>query len=90
MTRTGSAMDMVIGAGEAQRNASQGSLHSKNALAALEKDDRPTAIAELRKACAADPRGDYFFRLAYLLDITGQEDEAIAMYERVRQSLTSA
>src|SRR5690606_105986 len=41
------------------------------------------AIAEYRRAVSADP-GDprTFFRLAYALDLAGEEDEAIAMYER--------
>ncbi len=79
---TGSAMDMVIGAGEAQRNAREATQHIQAAEQALVAADRVTAVAELRKAVSADPRSDYFFKLGFQLDLIGEEDEAIAMYER--------
>jgi DNA-directed RNA polymerase subunit alpha len=82
MSRTSSAMDIVIGAGEAQRNAAQGQQFAKAAMVAIDAGDRSTAINELRRAVAADPRPEYFFRLGYHLDLFGEEDEAIEMYER--------
>ena len=40
-------------------------------------------MAEYRKAAAADPNSSQiFFRLGYLLDLIGEEDEAITMYDR--------
>ncbi len=75
-------MDIVIGAGEAQRNAKQASEHLKKAQAAIDAGDRVAAVAELRRAVAADPTSQSFFQLAYQLDLIGEEEEAIAMYER--------
>lgn len=78
-----SSLDMVIGAGEAQRNAKLASEHQKKAEEALGRGDKQAAIRELREAVAADPNNSYaFFRLGYLLDLTGEEDEAIEMYEQ--------
>src|SRR6185295_9528843 len=47
---------------------------------------REGAIAELRRAVAADPVGiDSMFELAYRLDLVGEEDEALALYERLTE-----
>jgi DNA-directed RNA polymerase subunit alpha len=75
-------MDMVIGAGEAQRNAKQAAEHIRKAHAAIEIGDRLAAVDALRDAVKADPQASTFFQLAYQLDLIGEEDEAIAMYER--------
>jgi DNA-directed RNA polymerase subunit alpha len=75
-------LDMVIGAGEAQRNARQAQAHTDAATRALEAGDRAAAIIELRKAVAADPNPQALFRLAFNLDLAGEDDEALAMYER--------
>jgi DNA-directed RNA polymerase, alpha subunit/40 kD subunit len=76
-------MDMVIGASAAKADKEQASKHY---AAALQKDldgDRPAAIAELRKAVGVDPGNtDALFKLAYLLDLSGAEDDAIVLYER--------
>lgn len=78
-----SALDMVIGAGEAQRNAKLASEHAKKAEELVLKNEKLAAVAEFRKAAAADPGNSHiFFRLGYLLDLVGEEDEAITMYER--------
>jgi DNA-directed RNA polymerase subunit alpha len=74
---------MVIGAGEAQRNAKLASEHAKRGQELMDHGDRSAAIAEFRKAAAADPSNSLvFFRLGYLLDLMGEEEEAITMYER--------
>jgi len=75
-------LDMVIGAGEAQRNAKQAGEYLKKAYAAIEAGDRLAAIGDLRKAAGSDPTATSFFQLAYQLDLIGEEEEAIAMYER--------
>jgi DNA-directed RNA polymerase subunit alpha len=78
-----SALDMVIGAGEAQRNAKQASEHARRGDELHNQGDKSGAVAEYRKAAAADPNNSQvFFRLGYLLDLIGEEDEAITMYER--------
>lgn len=77
------SLDMVIGAGEAQRNAKLGQEHLRKAEECLARNDRPAAVGELRRAIAADPGNSMaFFKLGYLLDLSGEEEEAITMYER--------
>ena len=75
-------LDIVIGAGEAQRNAKAAAEHLRAAHGAIELGDRSKAVAELRKAVTADATSTTFFALAYQLDLIGEEEEAIAMYER--------
>jgi DNA-directed RNA polymerase subunit alpha len=76
-------LDTMIGAGETQRNAEAAATHLKNADRYQADGNKEAAIAELRRATAADPTNSRnFFKLAYLLDLAGEEDEAIAMYER--------
>jgi DNA-directed RNA polymerase subunit alpha len=76
-------MDMVIGAGEAQRDAKAASKHLEAAKAAEGRGERETVIAEMRRAVTADPQNPVaLFDLAYRLDALGEEDEALAMYER--------
>jgi DNA-directed RNA polymerase subunit alpha len=76
-------LDTVIGAGETQRNAEAAATHLKNADKFQAEGKKEPAIAELRRAVAADPTNSRnFFKLAYLLDLAGEEEEAIAMYER--------
>ena len=78
-------MDMVIGADETQTRDTEGcARHHEAARAAEEAGERLGAIAELRKAVACDPLShDALFALAYRLDLVGEEDEAIALYERI-------
>ena len=77
------AMDLVIGAGEAQRDAKAAAKHLEAARAADAKGDRDSTIAELRRAVTADPTNvQAMFDLAYRLDLVGEEDEAVALYER--------
>ncbi|MEO1585345.1 MAG: DNA-directed RNA polymerase subunit alpha C-terminal domain-containing protein [Planctomycetota bacterium] len=81
---TGDPLDIVIGADEAKRDAEQAQRHAEAATAAERDGDKQTAIEELRKASAADPgNNDLAFRLAYALDLVGEEDEAIELYERI-------
>lgn len=78
-------MDMVIGASESvARDPATASKHRAGAKAAEDAGDRNGAIALYRKAGAADGNDtESLFRLAFLLDLTGEEDEAIALYERL-------
>lgn len=78
-------MDMVIGAAEpASRDSAAAEKHRKAARAAEDAGDRMGAIALYRKAAGADAGDtDSIFRLAFLLDLTGEEDEAMSLYERL-------
>jgi len=78
-------MDMVIGASESSSRDSQAAERFiAAAREAFEAGDNAAGVAELRKACNADPEHPgALFALAYRLDLMGEEDEAVALYERV-------
>ncbi|HED53051.1 MAG TPA: tetratricopeptide repeat protein [Phycisphaerales bacterium] len=84
---SGDPLDIVIGADEAKRDAEQAATHARQADIAEAEGDRLTVIEELRKAVAADPSDhELSFRLAFMLDLVGEEEEAISMYEQVCES----
>lgn len=75
-------LDMVIGAGSS-RNTEQAMKHVRAAEQLSLSGDKEGAAAEFRRALAADAvNTDAMFELAYLLDQAGEEEEAIALYER--------
>ncbi len=78
-------MDVVIGAGPASgRDTEEAERHLNAATNLINAGEKLGAIAELRSAITADPQNtEAMFRLAYLLDLVGEEDEALALYERV-------
>lgn len=79
-------MDMVIGATETQGDAAACAKHMSEGRRLFSQGDRWGAIEEYRKAVRADPNSDdALFRLAYELDLVGEEDEAISIYERLAQ-----
>ncbi len=77
-------MDIVIGADDAvQGDTEAAKRHLDAASIADDAGDREGAIAEYRKAVAADPACQVaLFKLAFALDLLGEEDEAISLYER--------
>ncbi len=77
-------LDTVIGVAEsAKRDTAAASRHAKAADDAEKAGDRPGAVVELRKAVSADTESaELLFRLGYALDLLGEEDEAVAVYER--------
>lgn len=81
-------LDTVIGVSDAAKRDTAASGKHAAAAAKLEAaGDRHGAMAEYRKAVAADPQnGHALFKLAFHLDLVGEEDEALAMYERCAQS----
>jgi DNA-directed RNA polymerase subunit alpha len=85
---SGDPLDIVIGSSEsAKRDSAAALAHLKTASQFEAKipgsGARQQAIAELRRAVAADPaNAEALFRLAYHLDIVGEEDEAVSYYER--------
>lgn len=79
-----SDLDMVIGAEESKRDVEAARKHLAAASKFKDSGDRTSAIAELRRAVAADPsNNDAMFSLGYQLDMAGFDEEAIALYERV-------
>ncbi|MFO0831681.1 MAG: DNA-directed RNA polymerase subunit alpha C-terminal domain-containing protein [Phycisphaerales bacterium] len=77
-------LDIVIGSTDAvKRDSVAASRHLMNAIKAEQGNDRSEAIGELRRAVAADPESaQALFKLAYHLDLVGEEDEALSLYER--------
>ncbi len=72
-------LETVIGGGnpaEAERHFNAATEHERNG-------DRIGAIDELRLAVANGTNPEYKFRLAYLLDLVGEESEAISLYEEL-------
>lgn len=80
-------MDMVIGASETSRGDKEAcAKHVSEGKRLFEAGDRWGAIEEYRKGVRVDPgNDDALFRLAYELDLVGEEEEAIAIYERLAQ-----
>lgn len=73
-------LDTIIGASgvvdpEAARN------HYQAGIAAEKERDREAAIAAFRKAVEVGNNPDHQFKLAYHLDLLGEEDQALALYE---------
>lgn len=76
-------LDTIIGA-KSQANPEQARSHYKAGLEAMDNGERTTAIEEFRRASQFDPgNADYMFKLAFLLDQMGEEDEALAIYEQL-------
>jgi DNA-directed RNA polymerase subunit alpha len=77
-------LDTVIGVAESvRRDPAAATRHIDAARKAEAAGNRDLAIAEYRKAAAADSENpDVLFRLAYALDLVGEEDEALSVYER--------
>lgn len=83
MSTTSNPLDMVIGAEEVKRDAAAAAAYVAAADKAEATGDHTKAIAELRKAVSADQtHAPTMFRLAYMLDLAGEEDDALNMYER--------
>ncbi|MBK9188586.1 MAG: tetratricopeptide repeat protein [Phycisphaerales bacterium] len=78
-------LDTVIGTQQsARRDASAAAKHLAQADKADASQDRWTAIAELRRAVGTDPESpSAMFRLAYHLDLVGEEDESLSLFEQV-------
>ncbi|MGD1915861.1 MAG: DNA-directed RNA polymerase subunit alpha C-terminal domain-containing protein [Phycisphaerales bacterium] len=76
-----SALDMVIGSGG---DSAQAGKLLEEARQQASSGERLTAIETLRKAVQADAgHDDAAFQLAYHLDLAGEEEEAISLYERL-------
>ena len=80
-------MDLVIGSADSRPGDTQmAEGHLRAARAARATGDRDGAVEMYRKTLAADPANpDSLFELAYELDLMGEEQEAIALYERAAE-----
>ena len=75
---TSDILDTVIGKSENPQAAED---HYQRGLEADREGNRSLAIKEMRAACRLSDNPEHLFRLAYLLDLAGEEDEAVAKYE---------
>jgi DNA-directed RNA polymerase subunit alpha len=78
-------LDTIIGAGKAGRDPEAAKQHFEAGLAASAEGDRIGAIQSFRQAVATGSDPEYAFRLAYALDLVGEEDEAMGLYEQLSQ-----
>ncbi len=79
----GDVLDTMIG-GEAPSGNPQEAADLLQQATAMDSDgDRQGAIELLRKAVASNGSATLTFRLAYLLDLAGEEDEAVEHYTRL-------
>ncbi len=74
-----SGLETVIGGG----NPAQADRHYEAALEHELNGFRIGAIEELRQAVACGTNQNHKFKLAYLLDIVGEESEAVSLYEEL-------
>jgi DNA-directed RNA polymerase subunit alpha len=81
MTNKGSGLDMMIGGKANAGNPQAAEAHYRKGLELESKGDRLAAIEEYRAAVAQDHHQGAIFRLAYLLDLYGEDDEAIELYD---------
>ena len=79
----GDVLDTMIG-GEAPSGNPQEAAELLQQATVMDSDgDRQGAIDLLRKAVASNGSATLTFRLAYLLDLAGEEDEAVEHYTRL-------
>jgi DNA-directed RNA polymerase subunit alpha len=75
-------LDTMIGAGvSADPKAAREYFDA--GIAAEKEGNRMGAIESLRRATQLSDDAEYLFRLAYLLDMSGEENEALALYEQL-------
>ncbi|MCH8165795.1 MAG: tetratricopeptide repeat protein [Planctomycetes bacterium] len=80
---TQDVLDTIIGSREAAADPQAAQAHYEAALAAEANGQRDAAIDELRQAMQRGDNPEHQFKLAYLLDLVGEEDEAVAVYEQL-------
>jgi len=78
-----SVLDTMIGVGRDQADPDAAAKHFQAGEEAIANGDREGAIESFRKASQLDDNPEYQFRLAYYLDLSGEEDEAVAVYEHL-------
>ena len=82
---TQDVLDTIIGAGRSA-DPQAAEAHFQAGLNAESAGDRLAALEEYRQASRLDSKAQYVFKLAYLLDLLGEEDEAVGLYEQLCSS----
>jgi DNA-directed RNA polymerase subunit alpha len=81
---TQNVLDTMIGAGESKSDPQAAEAQYRIGLAAEAENNHLAAIEAFRKASRLDGRNaNYSFRLAFMLDLMGEEEEAISIYEQL-------
>ncbi len=76
-------LDTMIGSRAVAINPEAAQAHYQAAMQAEADGDRDTAVVLLRKAVQVGDNAEYEFQLAYFLDLLGEEDDSVAMYEQL-------
>jgi DNA-directed RNA polymerase subunit alpha len=76
-------LDTVIGAGQSKADPKTAETHYNAGVEAERANDHEKAIECYRKASRLDHTPQYSFKLAYMLDLVGEEEEAISIYEQL-------
>ena len=80
---TQDVLDTMIGAGQGARDPEAAKRHFDAGRAAETDGNRIGAIDAYRQAITVGAEPEAMFRLAYCLDLLGEEDEAVALYEQL-------
>ena len=80
---TQDVLDTMIGAGQGARDPEAAKRHFDAGRAAETDGNRIGAIDAYRQAITVGAEPEAMFRLAYCLDLVGEEDEAVALYEQL-------
>lgn len=76
-------LDTIIGAGDSKADPTAAQSHYQAGLRAEAENNHAAAVEAYRKAAQLDSNARYAFKLAFLLDLVGEEEEAISIYERL-------
>lgn len=79
---TPDVLDTMIGAG-AKADPKAAEAHYKAGLEAEAANDHLKAATEFRAAKMLSDKPEYAFKFAFMLDLLGEEDEALAIYEQL-------
>lgn len=79
------AMNIMIGRGATAADPKAARAKYDEARGAIETGDRDHGIELLREAVSLDDDAEYVFQLAYQLDLMGEDEEAVALYESLCQ-----
>jgi DNA-directed RNA polymerase subunit alpha len=77
-------LDTIIGAGDSKTDPKAAEIQFKAGMEAEGANDHMSAIEAYRKASRLDGNNaHYAFKLAFMLDLVGEEEEAISIYEQL-------
>ncbi len=76
-------LDTIIGGKSTAGNPAAAEAHFKRGLELERSGERIAAIEEYRKAREQNEHNEATFRLAYLLDLFGEEDESVELYDEL-------